>query len=180
MIFTPTELAGAFLIDVEPRRDERGFFARSYCDEEFRAQGIDAVFRQSSVSFNARRGTLRGMHFQADPHAEDKLVRCTAGSVFDVIVDLRPRSPTLRRWYATTLSAENRRSLFVPRGFAHGFISLLDATELLYMISAAHAPEFSRGFKWNDPAVGIAWPIDPVVVSARDAGYPPLADVPAA
>ena len=175
MIFTPLELAGAFLIDVEPRRDDRGFFARSYCEEEFRAQGIDAVFRQSSISFNARRGTLRGMHFQADPHAEDKLVRCTAGSIFDVIVDLRPRSPTHRRWFGATLCAENRRSVFVPRGFAHGFVSLVDATEVSYMISVAHAPDFSRGFKWNDPAIGIVWPIDPVVVSPRDASFPPLA-----
>lgn len=179
MIFTPLELAGAFLIEVEPRRDDRGFFARTYCEEEFRAQGIDAVFRQSSVSFNALRGTLRGMHFQAEPHAEDKLVRCTAGSVFDVIVDLRLKSPTRHRWFGATLSAENRRALFVPRGFAHGFISLVDAAEVSYMISAAHAPDFSRGFKWNDPAIGIEWPLEPVIVAPRDRSYPPLADGPA-
>ncbi|HVC02063.1 MAG TPA: dTDP-4-dehydrorhamnose 3,5-epimerase [Steroidobacteraceae bacterium] len=176
MIFTPLELSGAFAIDVDPRRDERGLFARTYCDEEFRAHGIDAPFRQCSVSFNERRGTLRGMHFQAQPHAEDKLVRCTAGAVFDVIVDLRAGSPTLRRWSGTELSAANRRALFVPRGFAHGFLSLTDGAEVLYMISVPHAAHFSRGFKWDDPAVGIDWPFAPAVIGDRDARLPSLAD----
>ncbi|HUX73326.1 MAG TPA: dTDP-4-dehydrorhamnose 3,5-epimerase [Steroidobacteraceae bacterium] len=174
MIFTPCTLAGAFIVDVDPRHDERGFFARSYCDEQFRAQGIEAPIRECSLSFNARLGTLRGMHYQASPHAEDKLVRCTAGAIFDVIVDMRPQSATHRRWFGTELSARNRRALFAPRGFAHGFISLSDGAEVFYMISAAHAPQFSRGFKWNDPAVAIEWPLRPAVISARDDGYPPL------
>ncbi len=174
MIFTPCPLADAFIVDLAPQRDERGFFARSYCTEEFAAHGISLEPSQCSVSFNERRGTLRGMHYQADPHAEDKLVRCTAGAVFDVIVDVRAGSATYRRWFGARLSARNRRALYVPRGFAHGFVSLTHAAEVFYMISAPHAPESSRGFKWNDPAVGIEWPLRPAVISVRDDGYPPL------
>ncbi|HUY84806.1 MAG TPA: dTDP-4-dehydrorhamnose 3,5-epimerase [Steroidobacteraceae bacterium] len=176
MNFAPLELAGAFIVDADPRRDERGLFARTYCDEEFRAHGIDVPFRQCSVSYNARRGTLRGMHYQAEPYAEDKLVRCTAGAVFDAIVDLRAHSATHRRWFGAELSADNRRALFVPRGFAHGFVSLSDGAEVLYMISTPHAPDHGRGFRWNDPTVGIEWPLEPSVVSARDAALPWLAD----
>lgn len=174
MIFTPCPLAGAFIVDLEPHGDARGFFARSFCADEFAAHGVELTPRQCSVSFNESRGTLRGMHYQADPHAEDKLVRCTAGAVFDVIVDIRPASPTYRRWFGAELSAANRRALYLPRGFAHGFVSLTDAAEVFYMISVPHAPNFSRGFKWNDPAIGIDWPLRPAVISARDDGYPPL------
>jgi dTDP-4-dehydrorhamnose 3,5-epimerase len=176
MKFTPLALAGAFLIDVEPHRDERGLFARTYCDEEFRAHGIEAPVRQCALSYNARRGTLRGMHYQAAPHAEHKLVRCTAGAVFDAIVDLRTDSPTRGGWFGTELSAANRRALFVPEGFAHGFISLSDGAEVQYMISTPHAPGFARGIRWDDPAVGIRWPIAPAILSGRDAALPLLAD----
>jgi dTDP-4-dehydrorhamnose 3,5-epimerase len=167
-------LAGAYTIEMDGIEDERGFFARSFCAQEFAARGLATVMPQSSVSFNARRGTLRGMHYQAEPHAEDKLVRCTAGAIFDVIVDLRPGSPTPRAWFGVELSAANHRALYVPKGLAHGFITLRDETEVLYMISVDYAPGFERGVRWNDPAFGISWPMAPAAVSARDAAYPLL------
>lgn len=169
MIFTETPLAGAFLVDIDPATDERGFFARTFCAEEFAAYGLNAARLQCSVSFNPRKATLRGMHYQAPPHEEDKLIRCTAGAVFDVIVDIRKASPSFGRWFGAELSATNHRALLAPKGFAHGFISLADASEVLYMISAAHAPGFARGFIWDDPQVGIAWPMRPLLISARDA-----------
>ena len=174
MIFSETTLAGAMIIDVTRMPDERGFFARCFSADEFAARGLPAAMPQCSVSFNTRKGTLRGMHFQAAPHAEDKLVRCTAGSIFDVIVDLRADSPTWRRWFGVELTAANHRSLFVPKGFAHGFVTLLDDTEVQYMISTPYAIGFERGVRWNDPAVAIEWPIEPAVISARDAAYPLL------
>ena len=174
MKFQESPLAGAYTIEMDRLEDERGFFARSYSTEEFAARGLPAAMPQSSVSFNARRGTLRGLHYQAEPHAEDKLVRCTAGAIYDVIVDLRPDSPTVRRWFGVELSAANHRSLFVPKGLAHGFMTLRDDTEVLYMISVPYAPGFERGLRWNDPAIGISWPTVPSVVSARDAAYPLL------
>lgn len=174
MIFTDCGLAGAFVVDIERHGDERGFFARSHCKQEFSARGIDADISQCSISFNERRGTLRGMHYQSSPFAEDKLVRCTAGAVYDVIVDVRAQSPTYRRWFGTELDAGNRRALFVPKGFAHGFISLADASEVLYMISVPYVPGAGRGFRWDDPAIGIEWPMSPVLLSARDAAYPPF------
>jgi dTDP-4-dehydrorhamnose 3,5-epimerase len=174
MIFTASPLSGAYLIDIERHADERGFFARSYCAEEFAARGLGPELRQCSVSYNARKGTLRGMHYQCAPHEEHKLVRCTAGAIFDVIVDIRPASSTHRRWFAAELSAENRRSLFIPPGFAHGFLSLTEGAEVYYMISAAHAPESSRGLRWNDPALAIEWPFAPTIIAARDAAYPLL------
>ena len=174
MKFQESPLAGAYTIELDRLEDERGFFARSYSAEEFAARGLPAAMPQSSVSFNARRGTLRGLHYQAEPHAEDKLVRCTAGAIYDVIVDLRPDSPTARRWFGVELSAANHRSLFVPKGLAHGFMTLRDDTEVLYMISVPYAPGFERGLRWNDPALGISWPTAPSVVSARDAAYPLL------
>jgi len=172
MIFTESPLAGAYTIEMARIEDDRGFFARSYCAEEFAARGLPVRMPQSSISFNSKRGTLRGMHFQAAPHAEEKLVRCTAGAIFDVVVDLRRGSPTLRRWFATELTAENRRSLFIPKGFAHGFITLRDDTEVLYMISVPYAPGFERGVRWNDPAVAIDWPMQPLHIAPRDAAYP--------
>jgi dTDP-4-dehydrorhamnose 3,5-epimerase len=174
MIFAESPLAGAYVVDLTRHEDERGFFARSYCADEFAAQGLSGGIRQCSVSYNAAKGTLRGMHFQSAPHDEEKLVRCTAGAIFDVIVDIRMGSPTYRRWFGAELTAANRRSLFVPKGFAHGFISLADATEVFYMISEPHAPAFSRGIRWNDPALSIEWPLAPSVISARDAAYPSL------
>jgi dTDP-4-dehydrorhamnose 3,5-epimerase len=165
---------------MERLADERGFFARSYCAEEFAARGLGPELRQCSVSFNANKATLRGMHYQGAPHEEHKLVRCTAGAIYDVIVDMRPASPTYRRWFGTQLTAENRRSLFIPPGFAHGFVSLADQTEVYYMISVAHAPAFSGGVRWNDPAIAIEWPCVPAVISPRDAGYPLLGASPGA
>jgi dTDP-4-dehydrorhamnose 3,5-epimerase len=173
MIFNESPLAGAYLVELEPLADERGFFDRSYCAEEFAAHGLPEL-RQCSVSYNRRAGTLRGMHYQAAPREEHKLVRCTAGAIFDVIVDVRPASPTYRRWFAAELTAANRRSLFIPPGFAHGFMSLSEDTEVYYMISVAHSPELSRGYRWNDPAFAIEWPMPPVVISPRDASYPLL------
>ena len=174
MRFIETALEGAYLVEMERLEDERGFFARSYCAEEFAAQGLPGNLVQCSVSFNARRATLRGMHFQAEPHAETKLVRCTAGAIHDVIVDLRPDSPSYRRWLGFDLSAENRRALFIPQGFAHGFITLEDRSEVLYMMSVAYAPGFAHGVRWNDPAFGIEWPLEPHHMSDRDAAYPLL------
>jgi dTDP-4-dehydrorhamnose 3,5-epimerase len=174
VIFTESALAGAFVIELERIEDDRGFFARSFCAEEFAAHGLPAVMPQCSVSFNARRATLRGLHFQADPHAEDKLVRCTAGAIFDVIVDLRRDSPGRGRWLGIELTADNRRSLFIPRGFAHGFITLTDGSEVLYMMSVPYVPGFARGVRWNDPAIGIDWPLEPEHMTERDAAYPLL------
>jgi dTDP-4-dehydrorhamnose 3,5-epimerase len=174
MRFTECSLRGAFVVDIAPAADERGFFARSYCEAEFAAQGLAAPTRQCSLSYNARLGTLRGMHYQHAPHEEEKLVRCTAGAVFDVIVDLRPRSPTRFGWCAVELSAANRRALYVPKGFAHGFLSLCDDTEVFYMISAEHAAGAVGGLRWNDPLLAIRWPFEPAVISARDAAFPPL------
>jgi dTDP-4-dehydrorhamnose 3,5-epimerase len=174
MIFTESPLSGAFVVELERLRDERGFFARSYCAEEFAARGLGPELRQCSVSYNARKGTLRGLHYQEAPHEEHKLVRCTAGAVFDVMVDIRPRSPTYRQWFGAELTFDNRVSLFIPPGFAHGFVTLTDHAEVYYMISVAHAPQSSRGVRWNDPAFAIAWPVLPAVISARDAAYPLL------
>jgi dTDP-4-dehydrorhamnose 3,5-epimerase len=174
MKFTACPLPGAFVIDLLPQSDERGFFARTFCAEEFAAHGLAAAMSQSSVSYNAHARTLRGLHWQAAPHEEEKLVRCTAGAIFDVIVDVRPESPTYRGWHAVTLSAENRRALYVPKGFAHGFLTLSEASEVLYMISVAYVPGFGRGIRWDDPLIGIVWPHAPAVISARDAAYAPL------
>ena len=154
--------------------DERGFFARSFCSEEFAAHGLVGEMSQSSVSFNTKRGTLRGLHFQIEPHAEAKLVRCTAGAIFDVVVDVRNDSATCHAWFGAELTANNRRAMYVPKGFAHGFVTLVDDTEVLYMISVPYAAGFGRGLRWNDPALGIEWPIEPTVISPRDASYPLL------
>lgn len=174
MIFTESPLPGAFLVDMEPVADERGFFARSFCADEFAARGLGVTLRQCSVSFNARSGTLRGLHYQDAPHEEHKLVRCTSGAIFDVIVDIRPRSPKFRSWFGTELTAHNRRSLFIPPGYAHGFLTLSDDAEVYYMISVPHAPGHARGYRWSDPAFGIQWPMMPSVISTRDAAYPLL------
>jgi dTDP-4-dehydrorhamnose 3,5-epimerase len=172
VIFEKTALAGAWIIDVELARDERGGFARTFCEREFAAHGLATRFPQCNVSTNRKAGTLRGMHYQLPPHAEVKLVRCTRGSILDVIVDLRSGSPTRLDWIALELSAATRRALYVPEGFAHGFLTLEDDTEVFYQMGAFHEPGAARGFRWDDPLFAIGWPRRPAVISARDAGYP--------
>ena len=176
MKLSPVSLAGAFVIDLERIEDDRGFFARSFCAEDFRKAGLDPAVAQCNVSFNARRGTLRGLHFQAAPREEAKLVRCTRGAIFDAIVDLRADSPTRRKWFGAELSAANRRALYVPKGFAHGFQTLVDDSEVLYMMSEFHDPGLARGVAWNDPAFAIEWPISNPFISERDRGYAPYGD----
>lgn len=171
MLFTELPLRGAFLIEPERRPDERGFFARVWCRDEFADHGLDTRLVQCNISYNRAQGTLRGMHLQIAPHAETKLVRCTAGAIYDVIVDLRPESPTFSRWHGERLSADNRRALYVPEGFAHGFLTLAADAEVLYQMSEFQHPESSRGVRWDDPAFGIVWPARPTVLSQRDAGY---------
>ncbi len=172
MKFSPTALAGACIIDIEPVQDERGFFARSWCREEFAKHGLNPDLAQCSISFNKKRGTLRGMHYQAKPHEETKVVRCTRGMIYDVIVDLRPESPTFRKWIAVELSADNRRMLYIPAGLAHGFQSLADDTEVFYQISTPYHPESARGVRWDDPAFGIEWPAAERIISDKDRRYP--------
>lgn len=167
-----TPLAGVCIVEPTPLEDERGFFARTFCAETFAAHGLNPAIDQCSVSWNARAGTLRGMHYQLPPAAEDKLVRVTRGAIFDVALDLRTDSPTSGRWYGTRLDAENRRALYIPRGCAHGFLTLSDASEVLYQISVPFRPELARGVRWDDPAFDICWPQAPVVLSGRDASYP--------
>lgn len=171
MIFTPTRLRGAVVIEPERREDDRGFFARVYCEREFREHGLTPNVSQTNISWNPRRGTLRGMHYQLPPHAEAKLVRCTRGAIFDVIVDLRPGSPTHREWVGVELNEDNRRMLFVPEGFAHGFVTLRDDTEITYQVSEFYTPGAERGLRWDDPGLGIEWPIEPLVVSDKDRGW---------
>ena len=172
MVFTETKLKGSFVIDLERREDERGFFARTFCIDEFQARGLNARLIQCSISFNKARGTLRGMHWQDPPQTECKLVRVTQGAIYDVIIDLRAGSPTFKQHIAAELNAENRRSLYVPEGFAHGFQTLEDNTEVFYQMSAGHAPTLSRGARWNDPAFGIDWPtVERRIMNERDANY---------
>lgn len=172
MKLTELELPGAFLIDLEPMEDERGFFARSFCRREFAVHGLNAAVAQCGISYNRTRGTLRGLHYQVPPAAEAKLVRCTRGAVYDVLVDLRPASPTCCRWTAVELTAENYRMVYIPEGLAHGFQTLYDDTELLYQISEFYAPEFARGLRWDDPAFQIAWPLPVSAISDRDRSHP--------
>ena len=172
MIFTATQLDGAWLIDLEPREDERGFFARIWCRHELAAQGLDTEIAQESLSFNRYRGTVRGLHFQRPPHEETKIVRCTRGGIFDVIVDLRPQSLSYLRWQGFELTAENRKALYIPKGFAHGFQTLADNAEIIYQISEFYAPNSAAGHRYDDAAFGIAWPLPVKVISERDLGWP--------
>ena len=168
----PTAVPDAFVIDVEPRRDERGLFARTWCRRELAAQGLSTSLEQISLSFNPRKGTLRGMHYQAPPHEEVKVVRCTRGAIYDVIVDLRWSSPAFRQWFGVELNADNRRMLYIPEGLAHGFLTLAPDTEVSYQISREYVPEAARGVRWDDPAFGIDWPGTVAVISERDRSYP--------
>jgi dTDP-4-dehydrorhamnose 3,5-epimerase len=172
VIFVPTPLSGAFLIDVEPAADERGSFSRIYCADEFAARGLDAAFVQASLSHNHRKGTLRGMHYQAEPHGEAKLVSCVSGAIHDVIADLRAESPTFGRVFGVVLDASSRRALYIPRGFAHGFQTLTDDAVVEYHMTARYRPEAARGVRWNDPTLRIEWPIGQAIISPRDRGLP--------
>jgi len=171
MIFRETRLKGAFIIEPERLEDERGFFARTFCIEEFRKGGIEFRVVQCNISFNKKKGTLRGMHYQIAPYEEAKLVRCTMGAIYDVIIDLRPESPTFKQWIAVELTAENRLMLYVPKGFAHGFQTLENNTEVFYQMSESYHPECARGVRWEDPMFGIEWPILPPILSWRDRSY---------
>ena len=175
MIFTETKLAGAFVITIQRLEDERGFFARTFCQNEFRDHGLNTTVSQCNISHNNRKGTLRGMHFQAHPHREAKLVHCLRGAIHDVIIDLRRDSPTYLEHFAIALSSAEHAMLYVPEGFAHGFITLEDDTDVFYQMSEFHTPAYARGFRWNDPAFGIEWPLTPGAISERDAGYPDFA-----
>lgn len=171
-------LSGAAIVALEPAEDERGFFARAFDADAFAARGMASRFAQCSLSFNRHKGTLRGLHYQAPPHMEAKLVRCVRGAVFDVIVDLRAGSPTFGRWFGAEISADNRLAIYVPEGFAHGFQTLTDASELYYQISVPYVAEGARGLAWNDPALAVAWPdIAGAITSERDREHPLLQDV---
>ncbi|MCK6630307.1 MAG: dTDP-4-dehydrorhamnose 3,5-epimerase [Anaerolineae bacterium] len=172
MIFTEIKLKGAYIVDLEKREDERGFFARGWCQNEFEAHGLAPRVVQANISYNKKRGTLRGMHYQLAPYEETKLVRCTRGALYDVIVDLRPTSPSYKQWFGVELSAENYKMLYVPEGFAHGFITLQDETEATYQVSQFYTPGSERGLRYNDPAFGIEWPVEVRVISEKDKSWP--------
>ncbi len=172
MRFEPTSLPDLVLVRLEPHADERGHFARTLCERELEGAGLNTRWAQSSTSFNIRGGTLRGMHFQRAPFAETKIVRCTRGAIFDVAVDLRPASSTYGQWFGVELTPDNHRMLYIPAGFAHGFVTLADASEVLYQISDYFEPSAAAGVRWNDPAFGIRWPRAPEVINERDAGWP--------
>jgi len=172
MIFTETKLNGAFIIEPERLEDERGFFARTWCQREFAAHGLSPKWVQCNISFNRKKGTLRGMHYQAVPYEEVKLIRCTMGAIYDVIIDLRSESPTFKQHIAVVLTARNRKMVYVPEGFAHGFLTLRDNTEVFYQMSEFYVAECARGVRWNDPVFGIQWPTDVRVISDRDRNHP--------
>lgn len=172
MRITETHISGAWIIDAERVDDERGFYALAWARDAFEAYGLNATLAQCNFSYNHRKGTVRGMHWQAAPHAETKLVRCICGGIHDVVVDVREGSPTYRQWIGVDLTAENHRALYIPEGCAHGFQTLEDATEVFYMITDYYAPAAARGMRWNDPAINVIWPLDVSVISERDAQYP--------
>jgi dTDP-4-dehydrorhamnose 3,5-epimerase len=174
MKFHNTPLEGSRVIELEGRGDDRGFFARYFCEREFTANGLQARFVQINNSLSTRKGTLRGLHYQLPPAAEVKVIRCVRGALWDVIVDLRPDSPTYKQWFGAELNAENRLMMYVPQGFAHAILTLSDDAEAIYLVSNFYSPEHERGVRWNDAAVGIAWPIEPVEISPKDANWPDL------
>ena len=171
MVIIETKLKGAFVIELEPFADVRGFFARSWSDREFEASGLNARFVESNLAFNEKKGTLRGMHYQLPPYEQVKLVRCTRGKIYDVIIDLRSDSPTFKQWFPLELSADNHLMLYVPGNFAHGYLTLEDKTEVHYQTSAYYAPEHGRGVRWNDPAFNISWPTNDLIMIPRDRDY---------
>ncbi len=173
MNFTETELQGAYIIEPEKLGDERGFFARTFCSKEFEQHGLKSAFPQCNISFNKIKGTVRGMHYQSAPYEEVKLVRCTKGAVYDVIVDLRTQSPTYLKWIGVKLTEENHKMLYVPEGFGHGYQTLMDASEIFYQVSEFYTPEAEKGLRWNDPAHGIEWQkITPLLISEKDKNWP--------
>ena len=174
MIFKETKLKGAYIIELEPLEDERGFFARSFCQKEFAGHGLDLCIVQCNLSYNKKKGTLRGMHYQVPPYEEAKLVSCMRGALYDVIIDLREGSPTSCQWFAVELTAENYKLVYVPEGFAHGFQTLEDDTVVFYQMSEFYHPECARGVRWDTPAVGIKWPIKNHIISAKDRQFPPF------
>jgi dTDP-4-dehydrorhamnose 3,5-epimerase len=171
MIFKETKLKGAYVIEIEPIEDERGFFARSFCTKEFEKYGLNIRIVQCNISYNEKKGTLRGMHYQVAPHAETKLVRCTRGAIYDVALDLRKDSPTFKQWVATELSANNHRIFYIPDGVAHGFQTLEDHTEVFYQMSEFYHPECTRGVRWDDPTFGMKWPMVPTLMTNKDRAY---------
>lgn len=172
MFFTPTELEGAYIIDIQRFEDNRGFFARTWASDEFEKQGLVSRIVQTNLSYNRKKGTLRGMHFQHAPYAETKLVRCICGAIVDIIIDLRPESPSYKRWTSVELSAENRRAIYVPEGFAHGFQTLVDDVEVMYQVSQAYTPSAAGGVRFDDPVFGIEWPLAPSEMSQQDTLWP--------
>lgn len=172
MIFSETKLAGAYLIDIEKSEDDRGFFSRLWDKDEFSKKGLDSNYVQISISGNIKKGTIRGMHYQANPYEETKIVRCTRGKIYDVIIDLRRDSKTFKEWFSAELSADNYKMMYVPKGFAHGFQTLEDDSEVTYQISQEYMPEFSKGIKWSDAAINITWPMEPTIISQRDRAFP--------
>lgn len=172
MIFTETKLKGAFQITIETKEDERGYFGRIYCEEEFKKHGIDFSIAQSNIGYNKKKATLRGMHMQCAPNHEAKLVQCICGGLYDVIIDMRPDSPTLYQWVATELSAKNNLMLYIPKGFAHGYITLEDSTKVLYMMSEFYKPGTEQPILWNDPFFAIHWPLQPLIISEKDKAIP--------
>jgi dTDP-4-dehydrorhamnose 3,5-epimerase len=178
MKFTALSVAGSYLVEPQAMTDERGFFARTFCHDEFARHGLNPGLLQCSISYNRRSGTLRGMHYQKSPCEEAKLVRCTAGVIFDVVLDLRPGSPSYLRWDGVELSADNHRAVYIPEGCAHGFVTLADASEVFYQMSVVYSPEAAAGVRWNDPAFGIDWPLADLIISDRDRNYELWDDTP--
>lgn len=172
MIFKETQLKGAYVIELELLKDERGFFSRSFCVKEFAEYGLNPRVVQCNISFNKLKGTLRGMHYQIAPCEEAKLVRCTKGAIYDVIIDLRPQSMTFKQWVAIELTSDNHKMLYIPEGFAHGFQVLEDNTEVFYQMSEFYQPEYAKGIRWDDPLFGIIWPLSNPIISERDCSYP--------
>jgi dTDP-4-dehydrorhamnose 3,5-epimerase len=172
MIFTETKLKGAFVIEPERQEDSRGFFARTWCQKEFKVHGFNQCVVQCNISLSRKKGTVRGMHYQAKPFEEEKLVRCTKGTIYDVIIDLRPESQTFTQYVGVILTATNHKMIYVPKGFAHGFQAMEDNTEVFYQITCEYMPEYVRGVRWNDPAFAIEWPIKKPIILARDGSYP--------
>ena len=171
MKFTELELSGAYVVEIEKREDERGFFGRAWCAQEFEAHGLKNTIRQINTSFSVKRGTIRGLHYQVDPHQETKFIRCTKGRIFDVVIDLRPESPTFKQWVGTELSADNYKMVYVPENFAHGFLTLEDNSEVYYPTTEFYTPNAERGIRFNDPAFGIDWPLEVSTFSEKDISH---------